>query len=219
MQTTPHSLTPLLRSSTQDAMTENIQQQTSVFATIKRRRSIGRMTPQMPTRQQIERLLEAGVYAPNHHNAQPWRFFVIAGQARYELGQIMERSLAAQLAETTSEQAQARLKKERNKPLRAPVIIAVVSQHSQQPQVLDIENIEATAAAVQNMLLAAEEMHLACIWRTKSPAYDPQVKRWLGIAQQDQIVALLDIGFPAVPPREHPSRSFADKTTWLSWNE
>jgi nitroreductase len=102
----------MLRPYTQDAMTENIQQQTNVFATIKRRRSIGKMTTQKPTRQQIERLLEAGIYAPNHHNVQPWRFFVIAGQARHELGQIMEHSLAAQLAETTSEQAQARLKKE-----------------------------------------------------------------------------------------------------------
>jgi nitroreductase len=209
----------MLRPYTQDATTENIQQHASVFATIKRRRSIGKMTPQMPTRQQIERLLEAGIYAPNHHNIQPWRFFVIAGQARHELGQIMERSLAAQLTEITSEQAQARLQKERNKPLRAPVIIAVVSQHLQHPQVLDIENVEATAAAVQNMLLAAEEMHLACIWRTKSPAYDPQIKHWLGIAQQDHIIALLDVGFPAVLPREHPPRSFADKTTWLGWNE
>jgi nitroreductase len=209
----------MLRPYTQDAMTENIQQHTNVFATIKRRRSIGKMTTQKPTRQQIERLLEAGIYAPNHHNVQPWRFFVIAGQARHELGQIMEHSLAAQLAETTSEQAQARLKKERNKPLRAPVIIAVVSQHAQQPQVLDIENIEATAAAVQNMLLAAEEMYLACIWRTRSPAYDPQVKRWLGIAQEDHTVALLDIGFPAVPRREPYPRSYGDKTSWLGWNE
>lgn len=209
----------MLRPHSQDATTENIQQSVSVFATIKRRRSIDKMLPQMPSRTQIESLLEAGVYAPNHHNVQPWRFFVIAGQARHELGQIMEHALAARLAETSSEQAQALLKKERSKPLRAPVIIAVVSQHAQNPKVLDIENIEATAASVQNMLLTAEEMGLACIWRTKHPAYDPQVKRWLGIAQEDHIVALLDVGFPAVPRREHPPRSFADKTTWLGWDE
>lgn len=209
----------MLRQSTQDAQAESIQQQTNVFTIIKQRRSIDKMTLQMPTRQQIERLLEAGVYAPNHHNVQPWRFFVIAGQARHELGQIMERSLAARITETTSEQAQALFKKERSKPLRAPVIIAVVSQHSHNPKVLDIENIEATAAAVQNMLLIAEEMGLACIWRTKHPAYDPQVKRWLGIREEDHIVALLDIGFPAVPRRERLPRPFADKTTWLGWNE
>jgi nitroreductase len=209
----------MLRQSTQDAQAESIQQQTNVFTIIKQRRSIDKMTLQMPTRQQIERLLEAGVYAPNHHNVQPWRFFVIAGQARHELGQIMERSLAARITETTSEQAQALFKKERSKPLRAPVIIAVVSQHSHNPKVLDIENIEATAAAVQNMLLIAEEMGLACIWRTKHPAYDPQVKRWLGIREEDHIVALLDVGFPAVPRREQFPRPFADKTTWLGWNE
>jgi len=197
----------------------NSEKQENVLAIIKRRRSIGKMTPQIPTRHQIERLLEAAVYAPNHHNIEPWHFFVIAGQARHELGHIMERSLAAQLTETVSEQAQAALKKERHKPLRAPVIIAAVSRYPQLPQVMEIENIEATAAAVQNMLLAAEEMGLACTWRTKSPAYDMQVKRWLGIAPEDHIVALLDVGFSALPHRPHAPRSFVEKTTWLDWYE
>ena len=83
----------------------------SVFDIIQRRRSIGKMTEQSPTREQIERLLEAATHAPNHHKAEPWRFFVLAGKARNELGEIMASSLATRLQETIGEKTQAMLDK------------------------------------------------------------------------------------------------------------
>src|SRR4051794_13169267 len=48
-----------------------------VFETIKQRRSVGQVTQEEPTRGQIERLLEAATYAPNHHVTEPWHFFVL----------------------------------------------------------------------------------------------------------------------------------------------
>ena len=38
----------------------------TVFDIIQQRRSIGKMTDERPTREQIERLLEAATHAPNH---------------------------------------------------------------------------------------------------------------------------------------------------------
>ncbi len=153
----------------------------SVFDIIRRRRSIGKMTAQQPSREQIERLLEAAIHAPNHHKVEPWKFFVLAGKVRTELGAVMAESLAARMAETTSEKAQAILNKERNKLLRSPVVIVVAAERPLLPKVVEIENVAAVAAAVQNMLLTAEEMGLACMWRTGDAAYDPQVKKWLGL--------------------------------------
>ncbi|MBV9227950.1 MAG: nitroreductase [Chloroflexi bacterium] len=195
------------------------QDNTTVFETIKRRGSIGKMTEQRPTRAQIERMLEAATHAPNHHKVEPWRFFVLAGKARLELGTIMEQSLAARMEDTTSDKAQAVLNKERNKPLRSPVVIAVVAEHPKQPNVVDIENVAATAAAVQNMLLAAEEMDLACMWRTGDAANDPRVKQWLDIAPEDHIVAFVYVGFPAIPRLERRPTSIEKKTAWLGWEE
>ncbi len=162
-----------------------------VFDIIKRRRSIGKMTEERPARQQVERLLEAATHAPNHHKVQPWKFIVLAGGAREELGVVMAESLANRLEGTSSDKAQAMLKKERSKLLRSPVVIVVVAEPPHQPNVLEIENIEAAAAAVQNMLLTAEEMGLACMWRTGDAAYDPHVKQWLGLAPGEHIVAFL----------------------------
>jgi nitroreductase len=190
-----------------------------VFDLIKRRRSIGKMTGERPTREQIELLLEAATHAPNHHNAQPWKFIVLAGNAREELGTVMAMSLADRLEETSSDKAQASLNKERNKPLRSPVVIVVVAEPPKQPKVMEIENIEAAAAAVQNMLLTAEEMGLACMWRTGDAAYDPHVKQWLGLESGEQIVAFLYVGYPAIPRLARIPITFKEKSTWSGWEK
>jgi nitroreductase len=188
-----------------------------VFDLIKRRRSSGKMTSERPSREQIEKLLEAATHAPNHHNAQPWKFIVLAGSAREELGAIMAASLANRLEETSSENAQARLNKERNKPLRSPVVIVVVSEVPRQPNVTEMDNIEAASASVMNMLLTAEEMGLACMWRTGDAAIDPNVKQWLELNPGDSIVAFLYVGYPAIPRIERVPIPFNQKTTWSGW--
>src|SRR5260221_3960295 len=137
----------------------------SVFETIKKRRSLGMMTQERPSRQQIARLLEAATHAPNHHKVEPWKFIVLAGKAREDLGIIMAESLASHLDETASNKAQARLNKERTKLLRSPVVIAVVAQPPRLPNVLEIENLVCRPLLVKKKLLAAVEIGHACMWR------------------------------------------------------
>ncbi len=191
----------------------------TVFEIIKHRRSIGKMTEQRPTREQVEQILEAATHAPNHHGVQPWKFFVLAGTARNELGTIMATSLAARMGTMTSPKEQAILDNERKKPLRAPILIAVAAEYPQQPKVVEIENIAATAAAVENMLLAAEELGLACMWRTGDVAYDPKVKQWLGLSEKDHLVAFVYLGYAAIPHHERHPQPVESKTTWLGWTD
>jgi nitroreductase len=198
---------------------ESIVKPMSVIETIRRRRSIGKMTEQVPTRAQIEEILEAATHAPNHHRTEPWKFIVLAGEARAELGLVMQEALLSSLGDLPLTQVQARLEKERLKPLRAPVIITVVSEFPRNDEALDIENVEATAAAVQNMLLAAEELGLAVMWRTGDAAYNDQVKRWLGVETEDHIVAFLYVGYPAIPRLERRATPLSQKTTWYGWEE
>ena len=191
----------------------------TVFDIIKRRRSIGKMTSEHPTREQIERILEAATHAPNHHKVQPWKFIVLAGYAREDLGKIMAESLAQRLEDIISDKAQALINKERSKLLRSPVVIAVAAELPKAPNVLEIENIEATAAAVQNMLLTAEELGLAAMWRTGDAAFDPRVKEWLGLAPGEHLVAFVYLGFPAIPRLERSPIPVEEKTVWLGWEE
>jgi nitroreductase len=190
-----------------------------VFEIITQRRSIGKMTTQRPAREQIERLLEAATHAPNHHRVEPWKFVVLAGSARVALGEIMAEALLARAGDLDGEQGRALLTKERTKLLRSPVVIVVAAEYPRAGRALEIENVAAVAAAVEHMLLVAQEQGLAAMWRTGDAAYDPHVKAWLKLAPQDHIVAFLYVGYPAMARQPRVPQPFEEKTTWLGWDE
>jgi nitroreductase len=109
------------------------------------------------------------------------------------------------------------LNKERGKPLQAPVIIVVAVEQPHQPWEREIENVEAAAAAVQNMLLTAEAMGLASLWRTGDAAYDPHVKAWFGLSPDDHLVAFVYLGLAAIPNVQRIPTHFVSKTQWWGW--
>ena len=57
-----------------------------VMTAIKTRRSIGKVKSDPVPKEMIETILEAGTWAPCHHQTEPWRFFVLTGDARNGLG-------------------------------------------------------------------------------------------------------------------------------------
>ncbi len=191
----------------------------SVYDVIQARRSVGKMKPERPPRQKIERILEAATCAPNHHEVEPWRFFVMSGQALDEVGALMAERLAARMEETSSEKAQAALNKERSKLRRAPVVIAVASVRPTSPKVVDIENYAAVSAAIQNMLLVAQEEGLASIWRTGDAVYDPKIKAFFGLEPEEHLVGFVYLGYPAVPVSGYGRSHFETKTRWLGWED
>jgi nitroreductase len=187
--------------------------QLSVLDAIHRRRSIGKMTGEMPPREAIEQVLDAAIQAPNHHLTEPWRFFVLAGDARLELGDAMVRARLA--SEPNPDDVPALvLEKLRQKPLRAPVIIAVAVQPQPGAKVVEIEEICSGAAAAQNMLLAAEAIGLAAMWRTGDACFSDEIKKFFGLDVDDHLLGFIYLGYAAidVPPRQRtPAREF---TLW-----
>jgi nitroreductase len=99
--------------------------------------------------------------------------------------------------------------------LRSPVLIAVGVDKPTESKVLEIENICATAAACENILLAAHALGLAAQWRTGDAARDPMVKKFLGFAEDQHIISFLYIGFPDVVPDAAPRLGFEDRTVWM----
>ncbi len=175
------------------------------------RQSVSKVKPDPVPRELIEQVLAAAVQAPNHHRVRPWRFVVLEGEARNRLGEVMARSKQAREPGV----AEAALDVERARPLRAPVVIAVGVDRPSDPKVVEIENVCAAAAAVENMLLAAHALGLGAMWRTGLAATDPAVKAFLGFAPDQHLIAFVYIGYPEFeqPPKERPS--FEDRTTWM----
>src|SRR5205823_9538192 len=68
-----------------------------VIRAMRGRRSIGRVHPERPPRDLIEHIIAAAGWAPNHYRTEPWRFVVIAGEARERLGDLLAESERARL--------------------------------------------------------------------------------------------------------------------------
>ncbi|HEX7394885.1 MAG TPA: nitroreductase [Anaerolineaceae bacterium] len=175
------------------------------------RQSVAKVLPDPVPRQVIERLLDAAVQAPNHHRNRPWRFVVLTGPARQRLGQVMAQGRLSQAPDTTESVLEA----ERKKPLRAPVVIAVGIDKSDSEKIIEIENVCAGAAAVQNLLLAAHDLGLGAIWRTGTAASDPLVKAFLGFAAHQQLIAFVYVGYPDGERLLAGRPSFEDRVTWM----
>jgi nitroreductase len=182
---------------------------------IQTRQSISKVKPDPVPRDVIETLLSAAVQAPNHYKVRPWRFVVLTGAVREKLGEVMGQAFLEKFPDLPADAQEKALEKERSKPLRSPVLIAVGVDKPVESKVLEIENVCAVAAACQNLLLAAHELGLAAKWRTGDPAYDPKVKQFLGFESDQHLIAFLYIGFPEFEAEEKERPSFEDRTTWM----
>lgn len=179
--------------------------------TIHTRQSIAKVKPDPVPRGMIEELLSAAVQAPNHYKVRPWRFVVLTGAARERLGEVMADSLRAKHPEFPPEA----FEKQKEKPLRAPVLIAVGVDKPSEAKVIETENICAAAAAVENLLLAAHAAGLAAKWRTGNPASDPKVKKFLGFESDQHLIAFVYLGYPEFEPAPADRPSYEDRTTWM----
>ncbi|MGP6191557.1 MAG: nitroreductase family protein [Vulcanimicrobiaceae bacterium] len=171
---------------------------------LRTRRSIGKLAGDV-SRDEIRALVEAALWAPNHRLTEPWRFSVLRGAARERLG----RAWAVLLAQETPFEGERRatlLEREAAKPLRAPVVIAVSVRTDADP-VVAAEDFAATAAAAQNLLLAAHAGGLGAIWRTGEMAYRREIREHLGLEPDDRIVAFIYLGRPGIEPPEARPRA------------
>lgn len=161
---------------------------------IESRASALKLSAPGPKREHIEQIIRAGVRAPDHGRLRPWRFVVLEGAAREQLGDAMARMLRDKMPQATDEQLAA----ERGKVMRAPTIV-VVGAKIAKGKIPEIEQVGAVAAAVQNMLLAAQALGYGAMWKTGGPAYDASVKAMYDLAPEDHIVAFLYLGTTTTP--------------------
>ena len=139
----------------------------------------------------LERILAAGASAPDHGRLRPWRFIVIRGEARHRLGEVF----ADALRKRQPDAPEAALEQERARPLRAPLLIAVAAKlDPQHAKIPELEQILSTAAAAQNILIAAHGAGFGAKWLTGANAYDEHVKAALGLAPDDRLVAFVHLG-------------------------
>src|SRR5437870_7148967 len=175
---------------------------------LRSRHSASKLGAPAPSAEAVEARLEAAARAPDHGRLQPWRLILIEGDARRSFGEI----LAESLARRNPLAAEPALAREREKALRAPLIIVVATRCDRSAKIPIIEQIVSACCAAHSIMLAAVAAGLGAMWRTDEPAYDNAVKSPLGIEPDDLIVGFIyvgtDIGGPGTRP-QRASREFA----------
>ncbi|MGY6501893.1 MAG: nitroreductase family protein [Acidimicrobiales bacterium] len=148
----------------------------------------------------VLRLCRLATWAPNHKKTWPWRFSVLTGDARLRLG-----DLTAQQLIDEGIDHQPKLDKARTKYLRSPTVVMVATRPHGDPELHD-ENRDATAAAVQTLLLGATAAGLASFWASGAPLRSAAVRELCGFDDEDRIIALVYLGWPAgtVEPPQRP---------------
>lgn len=152
-------------------------------------------------REVIEQILDAAGWAPNHKLTQPWTFTVLEGPARMAFASL-RRALAARDARKTGahEADVFRLGEEAAaKVLRAPTVI-LVSCVQRGDEVHRDEDLVATAAAIQNMLIAATSLGIGTFWSSGPIAYQPEVRELFDLDPSDKIVGIVQVGYSEDQP-------------------
>lgn len=171
-----------------------------VLTAINTRASAIKLSAPGPTRAQLDTILKAGIRAPDHGRLSPWRFVILEGDKR----SILSDAMSAMRRRLSPDASDDEVNKEGLKAMRAPTIVAVAAHTTPPAKIPEIERIVAVGAAMQNMILAAHALGLGTMWKTGQPAYDPEVKKALGLAPEDHVVGYLYLGTPETPgaPRE-----------------
>jgi nitroreductase len=186
-----------------------------IIEAILTRRTIGLVKEDPVPKKLIEQILDAGTHAPNHFRTEPWRFFVLTGNARNRLGNVFEEITKASLEDPTTEESQKKLRRSQTNPLRAPVIIAVGVEPSKKKNVIVKEEYAAVNSAIQNMLLAAHGLGLGAIWRTGTICYDEKVKEFFGMSEEGEILAFIYLGYSNMKTPKVKKTPFEEVTTWF----
>ncbi|WP_243311177.1 nitroreductase family protein [Fundidesulfovibrio agrisoli] len=178
------------------------------------RRSIRNFQPTPVPQKLIESLLAAAIEAPSPKNAQPWRFVVVAQKSRDALFArirvLVEEELAAGRIGVCV-RATVRAMEE------APVFVLVYNRATarysmeKDPVLARVIDVQSIGASIQNMLLAAQEKGLGTLWICDLLDVDPVLRL---LQTEDELVAVIALGYPVGDPPRPPRCALADIVTW-----
>ena len=182
---------------------------------IRERRSIRKFQKATVSDDQLQSILQAAIQAPSGKNRQPWRFVVVKEDKRAEMVRIMREGIAnvkARGEEVGSAEWTANVMEQ------APVTVFIFNPDGVHPWLLrpieqmfrEVVDIQSIGAAIQNMLLAAQDLGLGSLWICDVfYAYEP-LGNWLG--DTGQMIAAVSFGYPDEQPAARPRKPINEVT-------
>ncbi|GAA5032838.1 nitroreductase family protein [Microbacterium fluvii] len=147
---------------------------------VRARRSWSKVTDEAPSDDELAELVSAAGRVADHSSLRPWRLIVLRGADRDKLGKAIAKAEGD--------------KKPSSKPLRAPLLIAVVADYRKSDKVPRWEQ-EAVASGVAHMLsLLLDEAGWGVIWRTGHYTRAKAVAKAHGLRKNEELLGWLYVG-------------------------
>lgn len=160
------------------------------------RRSISKLKEPAPPADVVERVVKQALRAPDHGALRPWKVLLFRGEARAALGDLFVASLLRRSPGASADE----IAKEKNKVLRAPLLVAVVATIKPSPKAPEIEQLLSAGCVMHGLLLGFQNEGFGSVWKTGAPAYDAALNAALGLAPTDKMLGYLYVGTPAEEP-------------------
>ena len=179
--------------------------------TLLNRVSMPKLSTPAPSKEQMNIAYQAAFRAPDHAWLRPWRFIESSGAGRDKLGEAFVRS-----AKRKGINDEEKLSKYKLLPLRAPIIITLITQVTEKPNVPTIEQIQSTAAASQNILLALYDMGYGAYWRSGpfTSATNDYISEELSLSKESLVLGYLYVGTPTGEAKKIPELNSKEFVTY-----
>jgi nitroreductase len=186
----------------------------TISSIIKNRRSIkpAKMNGKKIPDEQVKEILQLANWAPTHGRTEPWRFIVYAEDKVKEFCFQHAELYKALTSPKNFEQANYD-KQLHNGDLASHVIIAIM-QRGSSPKIPALEEIAATAAAIQNILLGATAAGITSFWSTSGMTHHPAMKDFLKLKKEDIVMGILYFGYSDEKMEGKRQTSMTEKITW-----
>lgn len=184
----------------------------NVIEAIRTRRSVKQYRDDPIDPETIQSLLELAVLAPNHRMTEPCRFIVMGPEARRAYGTVKGDRRAVVVEDPKAAEAVRRKTVDTLEAL--PAMVAFVQRLAKDPEVRE-EDFATVYMGIQNFLLGAMALAIGTHVKTGAVLEDPRTREALGIADHERLVALVQLGAPAIVPDPKPRQGAVERTRWL----
>jgi len=184
---------------------------------LRSRRSVRRFQPEPVPKEIVQHLLETAIWAPSAHNAQPWRFAVLASlEARVRLAQALGEAFHQDLLASgvSSDEVERQVSRSRQRIQQAPLAVLLCQDLTVGDSYPDAfrqqyehwMGMQSVALAGGYLLLAAWSEGLGSVWMCAPLFAQVAARQALGLPETWQPQALILLGYPDKIPAQRARR-------------
>ena len=161
----------------------------------------------------IHQLLELADWAPTHARTEPWRFVVYTETG---LQRFCQEHADLYKAYTDPEKfTSAKYQGIIQNGEKVSHLIVVYMKRQPMKKIPLVEEIAATAAAMEHILLGAQSLGISCLWSTGGMTHHESMKQMLGLTEDDIVMGLLYLGYSDEPlPEGKRNIPLSEKISW-----